>query len=251
MSAWSAWSGRREGRLLRLESHLRAQYALLLACLAILALTGLPQKFESLSLSRDVIDLAGGIENLRRVHRVAGGALVAVGIAHVVLVLAAVLVLKETAPLRMIPSGRDFGDAMRAAAYFAGLRRDPPDAGRQRYFQKIDYWFVTWSLGVMAVTGLVNLFPLRAARLLSVDAVLAALRAHSDAAPLVLVWVAIVHLMYTGLTPRLFRTESPGQFAGTPPTQLAEPPAEAGAMSIASAAPPARGRDAGDWEKST
>src|SRR3989304_2177250 len=120
MSAWSAWSGRREGRLLRLESHLRAQYALLLACLAILALTGLPQKFESLSLSRDVIDLAGGIENLRRVHHVAGGALVAVGIAHVVLVLAAVLVLKETAPLRVIPRGRAFRDAIRAGGHFPG-----------------------------------------------------------------------------------------------------------------------------------
>src|SRR3972149_3163349 len=170
MSGWSAWSGRREGRLLRLESHLRAQYALLLACLAILALTGSPKNFESLSLSREVIDLAGGIENLRLVHHVAGGALVTVGIAHVALVVAAVLVLGVTAPLQMIPSGRDFGDAMRAAAYFAGLRRDPPGSGGRRYFRKIDYWFVSWSLGVMAVTGLVNLFPLRAARLLSADA---------------------------------------------------------------------------------
>ena len=166
MSAWSAWSGRREGRLLRLESHLRAQYGLVVACVAVLAITGLTQKFESLSLSRQMMDLAGGIETLRLVHRVAGGALVLTGVYHVVLMLAAVLVLGETAPLRMVPSAGDFRDAVRTTAYFLRLRREPPNGGRP-YFQKVDYWFMAWSLGVMAVTGLVNLMPLRAARLLS------------------------------------------------------------------------------------
>ena len=130
MSRLSEADGRRERRLLRLESHLRAQYGLVVACVAVLALTGLPQKFESLSLSRQVMDLAGGIETLRLVHRVAGGALVLTGVYHVVLVLAAVLVLGETAPLRMIPSAGDFRDAVRATAYFLRLRREPPNAPR-------------------------------------------------------------------------------------------------------------------------
>jgi cytochrome b subunit of formate dehydrogenase len=249
MSVWSFQPSHREERLLRLESLVRAQYALMLACVIVLALTGLPQKFESLALSRNATDLAGGIENLRLVHHVAGGALVLAGVYHVVLVLAAVLVLKETAPLRMVPGGRDLRDAMRATAYFAGLRRERPGAGGRRYFQKIDYWFLAWSLGVMAVTGFVNLFPLRVARLLSSDATLAALRAHSDAAPLVLVWVVIVHLMYTGLTPRLFRTEESRQLAAAPATPAVQP--LAGAMGIVSATPASGGRDAGDWEEST
>src|SRR3972149_5840545 len=56
-----------------------------------LAPPGLPQKCESLSLSRQVMDLAGGIETLRLVHRVAGGTLVLTGVYHVFLMLAAVL----------------------------------------------------------------------------------------------------------------------------------------------------------------
>ena len=249
MSVRAPQPSRREERLLRLESLVRAQFALMLACVIVLALTGLPQKFESLALSRSAIDLAGGIENLRLVHRVAGGALVLAGVYHVVLVLAAVLVLKETVPLRMLPGGRDFRDAMRATAYLAGLRRERPGPEGRRYFQKLDYWFLAWSLGVMALTGFVNLFPLRVASLLSSDTALAALHAHSDAAPLVVVWVVIVHVMYTGLTPRLFQTEESRQLAAAPAALAVQP--LAGAMGIVSATPASPTPDAGDWEEST
>ena len=248
MSGRSDRRVRREERLLRLDSLLRAQFTLAIACVAVLALTGLPQKFESLSLSRNVIDLAGGIENLRDVHHVAGGALAAAGVSHVLLMLFAVLALGETAPLRMVPTPLDLRDAVRAAAYFVGLRRERPVRERRRYFGKLDYWFVAWSLGVMAVTGTVNLFPLRVARLSSTDVVLAALRAHSDAAPLVVTWVAIVHLLYTGLTPALFRSDDRGRLAAKAAAHAAELPAPAGAMTIASAASAPRERDAGDWE---
>ena len=254
MSDRGEGSGQRERRLLRLESHLRAQYGLVVVCVAVLALTGLPQKFESLSLSREVIELAGGIENLRLVHHVAGTALVLTGVYHVLLVLAA-LALGETAPLRMIPNAGDFSDAVRTTAYFVRLRRQPPNPRGRRYFQKVDYWFMAWSLGVMSVTGLLNLLPLRAARLLSADTVLASLRTHSDAALLVLAWVVIVHLLYTGLTPRLFRGRTVNSHAPQPaamPQEAAAPAAGAGAgsaMSVASRAAQRPGEPAGeDWE---
>ncbi len=230
MSGRSGDSDRGGLRLLQLESHLRAQYVLAGACVAILAVTGLPQKFESLSVSRHAIDLAGGIETLRLVHRVAGGALLLTGIYHVVLVLAAVFVLRETAPLRMIPNARDFRDALRTTAYLLRLRSEPPDGRARQYIHKLDYWFIAWSLGVMALTGLVNLIPLRVAGLSSAGTVLASLRTHSDAAPFVIAWVVLVHLPYSDLTPRLFRGRSPD----SDPTRLAtgslEAPARAAAV---------------------
>src|SRR3989304_3785764 len=113
---------------------------------------------------------------------------------------------------------------------------------------------MAWSLGGMAVTGLVNLMPVRAARLLSVDAVLASLRTHSDAAPLVVVWVVIVHLLYTGLTPRLFRGQALNSDAPRPlamPQETAAPALGAGAgsaMSVASTAAHRPGKPQGeDW----
>jgi cytochrome b subunit of formate dehydrogenase len=242
MSGQGRDSDRGGRRLLQLESHLRAQYVLAVACVTILAVTGLPQKFESLSLSRHVMDLAGGIETLRLVHRVAGGALVLTGIYHVVLVLAAVFVLRETAPLRMIPSARDFRDAVRSMAYLLRLESERPDGRERQYIHKLDYWFIAWSLGVMAVTGLVNLIPLRVATLLSAQTVLASLRTHSDAAPLVIAWVVLVHLPYSDLTPRLFRSQAPNSDATRLVTGSPEAPARApdarpeSALSVAASA---------------
>jgi cytochrome b subunit of formate dehydrogenase len=108
------------------------------------------------------------------------------GVYHVVLVLAAVFVFRETAPLRMIPGPGDFRDAVGTTSYFLRLRKQPPNGRGRQYFQKVDYWFMAWSLGVMAVTGLVNLMPLRRPAL-SAETVLV-LRTHSDAALLVVVW---------------------------------------------------------------
>src|SRR3970040_2776688 len=99
---------------------------------------------------------------------------------------------------------------------------------------------MAWSLGLLAATRLVNLMPLRAARLLSAETVLAPLRTHSDAAPLVVVWVVIVHLLYTGLTPRLFRGQALNSDAPRPVAmsqETAAPAVGAGAgsaMSVAS-----------------
>jgi hypothetical protein len=87
---------------------------------------------------------------------------------------------------------------------------------------------------------------LRVASLLSSDTALAALHAHSDAAPLVLVWVVIVHVLYTGLTPRLFRTEGSRQIAAAPATPAVQQ--RAGAIGVVSATPAPGGRDAGEGE---
>ncbi len=224
-----------EGRLLRLESHLRAQYVLAGACIAALAVTGLPQKFDSLSLSRDVMDLAGGIEALQLAHRAAAGALVLTGVYHIALLLAAMLVGRETAPLRMIPNPRDFRDAVRAALYFLRLESESPDARSRQYMHKLDYWFIAWSLGVMAATGFVNLMPLRVASVVSAEMVLAAVRTHSDAAPFVIAWVVLVHLPYSNVAPRLFRTPAPGADAPRPVTEALEARLRAAATSPESA----------------
>ena len=107
----------------------------------------------------------------------------------------------------------------------------------------------------MAATGLVNLMPLRVARLLSAEAVLSSLRTHSDAAPLVVVWVVVVHLLYTGLTPRLFQGRAFAAEVTRPlamPRAAAAPVAGAGAGSAMSVAPTAAHRldeaQGEDWE---
>jgi len=204
VSAVSDETRRREAQGLLLELHGQAQYALLVGSILVLALTGLPQKFDSLGLSQWLMDSVGGIETLRLIHHTAGGVLIFTGLYHFASVVVAVLVLKVMTPLQMIPDPKDFRDAVQMARYFLGLRQQRVTFGRPSYFQKFGYWVIVWSLGMMGASGLITLFPVRAARLVSGEAVLAALRVHSDSAILVVAWVLVVHLVYSRLAPALF-----------------------------------------------
>src|SRR3989304_5752547 len=169
---------RREVQGLLLELHGQAQHVLLVGSLLVLALTGLPQKFDSLSLSQWLMDSMGGIETLRLIHRTAAGVLIFAGFYHVASVLVAVLVWKVLTPLQMIPDAKDFRDALQMIQHFLGLRRNRVAFDRPSYFQKADYWVIVWSLAMMGASGLIALFPVRAARLASGEAVQAALRLH-------------------------------------------------------------------------
>jgi len=186
----------REARGLLLELHGQAQDVLIVGSLLVLALTGLPQKFDSLELSQWIMNSVGGIETLRLIHRTAAGVLIFAGFYHVASVLVAVLVWKVLTPLQMIPDAKDFRDALQMIQHFLGLRRNRVAFDRPSYFQKADYWIIVWSLAMMGASGLIALFPVRAARLVSGEAVQAALRLHSDSAILVVAWVLVVHLIY-------------------------------------------------------
>ncbi len=210
----------RERRILSLESHLRVQYGMAIACIAVLAVTGLSQKFESLWIARQILDVAGGIETVQLVHRVAGGALILTGFYHLALVMTAAVALGEQGPLRMIPTPDDLRAAVRAWTSFLGIGSEPAPARGAHFLQKLDYWFWGWSMGLMTLTGVINLVPFRAERVLSADLVLAALRTHSDAALIVAAWVLVVHVAYSGLAPSLFRAAEPA------PVDMGPDPAE-------------------------
>ncbi len=209
MTAPTTAAERRERRILMLESHLRVQYGMAIACIAVLAVTGLAQKFDSWWIARQFLDAAGGIEHVQLVHRVAGGALILVGFYHLALVMTAAVALGESGPLRMVPAPADFIAAARAWLSFFGVSGKPAPPRGAHYLQKLDYWFWGWSMGLMTLTGIINLVPFRAERVISADLVLAALRTHSDAAIIVAAWVLVVHVAYSGLAPSLFRTAQP------------------------------------------
>lgn len=184
-------------------NHFGAQHALFAGSLLILAVTGLPQRFDSLAVSEWVVDAVGGIENLRTVHHLAAAALIAASVYYVAAVAKTVLVDRDLRALSMLPDGRDFSAAMRLAGHLLGLRGYRPAAPRRPgYLEKFDYWVLAWGALVMAASGLMRLFPVRAADLLSTALVEAALRAHSNLGPLLAVWFIVLHLGYLRLVCR-------------------------------------------------
>jgi len=174
---------------------LRAQYALLIGSALVLAVTGLPQRLDSLALSQWLMETAGGIETLRTVHHAAGAVLIATGIYHVLWVFF-VAGIRRAAPLAMIPDARDYRDAFTLLLYFAGRRQQRPALRDPTYFKKADYWVLAWGFTAMGLSGFIRLFPARVTGILSGDVVAATLEFHSDVALLAVVWLVVVHLAY-------------------------------------------------------
>ena len=96
----------------------RLQHALLIASFGLLALTGLPQKYSSDAWPARLIEALGGIEAIRIVHRGAAGALMAVGIWHLLDVAYRILVRRE--PLTMRPGLKDVADFWNTLKYNFG-----------------------------------------------------------------------------------------------------------------------------------
>src|SRR5512139_423606 len=65
----------------------RIEHIILLLSFTLLAVTGLPQKFATAPLSQLIIDLFGGIESIRLVHRTSAIILMILSIYHVIAVL--------------------------------------------------------------------------------------------------------------------------------------------------------------------
>jgi thiosulfate reductase cytochrome b subunit len=178
----------------------RLQYLLMIGSLVLLALTGLPQRFDSLGLSTWLMDAAGGIETLRTIHHGAGAVLVAVSLAYLVSAISSAPARGSNGPLSMIPDGRDYADATATTLYLLGLRTNRPSTRKPSYFQKLDYWVLTWGLTIMMFTGLVRLFPARMTNLLSGDVVAAALQAHGEFALLIVAWIVAIRIAYPALS---------------------------------------------------
>lgn len=179
---------------------LRVQYGLLIGSALVLAVTGLPQRLDSLAPSQWLMDAAGGIETLRTVHHAAGAALIVVALYHA---FSAFLVpgIRRAAPLAMIPDARDYRDACTLLLYFVGRRQQRPPLRDPSYFKKADYWVLAWGFTAMGLSGLIRLFPARMTGILSGDVVAATLEFHSDVALLAVVWLVVVHLAYGTLLP--------------------------------------------------
>ena len=193
-----------EAYVVRFDAHQRIQHILLVTSFLALVVTGFPQKFPSIELCQWLMDAMGGIQTVRLVHRIAGGVMIFDGIYHMAYVSFTVLVLERTGPLQMIPNLKDVKDAVRTVQYFLGMSLRPPRYGRFSYLEKFDYWAVFWGMFVMGGSGLILLFPVFATRFFPGQIIIASFRAHSDEALLALTWIAVVHIFYAHLAPRIF-----------------------------------------------
>jgi len=133
----------------RMSRHQRWQHFVLFTSFILLVITGFALKFPDSWFAM----LLGMGERVRGiVHRVAGVALIGVGVYHVCYI--ALTRDGRRLVLDFLPAPKDASDVWQTMLYYLGLRSDKPEFRRFNYAEKAEYWALVWGLFVMAATGL-------------------------------------------------------------------------------------------------
>ncbi len=157
-----------------------------------LALTGLPQKFSSASLSIAFVYALGGIENLRRIHHFAALVMM-LGTAWHILVFGYLSYVRRTR-FSMLPSLQDVKDAWQAFLFNIGRTQTPPQMGRYTFEEKMEYWAFVWGAIIMGLTGFMMWNPITITKFLPGEIIPAAKAAHGGEALLAVLAIIVWHM---------------------------------------------------------
>jgi cytochrome b subunit of formate dehydrogenase/mono/diheme cytochrome c family protein len=170
----------------------RFEHILLLVSFSVLALTGLPQKYAGHDWARTMIEVMGGIESIRIVHRFMATILMTEAIFHIGMLGYKVFVLGHR--LDMAPTLKDAKDVWDEVRFDLGLRQEPPRFPRYNYGEKVEYLAVVWGTLVMVLTGFMLWNPIMTTDLFPGTWIPAARAAHGAEAVLAVASIVIWHI---------------------------------------------------------
>ncbi len=169
----------------------RIQHWILVLSFAVLAFTGLAQKYSGLFISIKFISLLGGIETVRIIHRIAAVSLMLVVVFHFGVVSYRIFV-QRLLP-KMIPGSSDISDALKLLKFNLGFTKEKPKFGRYSFDEKFEYWALVWGLLIMIITGYMLWNPIATTHFLSGEFIPAAKSAHGNEALLAILAILIWH----------------------------------------------------------
>ena len=189
----------------------RIEHAVLMVSFTILGVTGLPQLYAATPTGEWFINILGGIEFIRVVHRWMAFALVLGSFYHLFTSAYRLFVKREQ--MRMVPDKKDLDDLIGTVKHNLGLQEDPPKMRKFNFGEKFEYWAVVWGTGVMVLTGFMLWNPIATTRFLPGSVIPAALAAHGGEALLAILAIIVWHMynvhvkhfnpsMFTGNMPR-------------------------------------------------
>lgn len=184
----------------------RIQHAFVILLFLALMITGLPQKWPHSELSRQVIDLVGGIFTARWIHRFAGWTFGGLAAVHLTVVIYGI-VARRIEPSLLL-ARQDFVDAVESIRYYLGRSTHPPRFDRFDFKQKFEYWGMIFGSLIMVFTGLVLIFPVHVSRWLPAELIPAAKALHSNEAMLALVIILVWHIYGALLSPEVFPADT-------------------------------------------
>ncbi len=168
------------------------EHLVLIACVTVLAMTGLPQKFYSLGISQFIITSLGGIDSVRSIHHIAAAIFTVLTFQHIFAASIGVVFLQWQPS--MLIAVKDIQDALHNVKYCLGMAGRPAIYGRYDYKAKFVYWFILLGGIQMIVTGFILWFPITAAKYLPGQFIPVSKVIHTNDAMLIFLLTAIWHI---------------------------------------------------------
>jgi cytochrome b subunit of formate dehydrogenase len=141
-----------EEEFLRLGLNIRIQHMILFTSVLTLIITGMPLRFAEMNWSESLIQLLGGIENSRLLHRLGAIGLMGVAVYHMFYTALSKQGRRDF--MLLLPKPGDALDVFKMIMHFLGRSEERPRFGRFSYIEKFDYWAVYWGCVIMIGTGL-------------------------------------------------------------------------------------------------
>jgi cytochrome b subunit of formate dehydrogenase len=169
--------------------------------------TGFGRLFIVTPWGRRLCGVFGGYENALLVHQWVGVVMILGFLAHVGVLIARIRWkrLRESVfgADSLVPTTQDvkrFGQQVR---WFIG-RGSPPRHDRWTYWEKFDYWAVFWGMPLLAVTGLMLMYPMASSRYVEGWVLNVAALLHRAEAILAVTYIFVVHFFIGHLRPTSF-----------------------------------------------
>ena len=116
-------------------------------------------------------------------------------------------------PDSLIPNFQDAKHLWQKILWFFGIG-SPPKMGRWAYWEKFDYWAVYWGMPLLAITGIMMMYPIVASRFVPGWTLNIAVLLHRAEAILAISYIFIVHFSVGHLRPSNFPMNE-AMFAGS------------------------------------
>jgi len=178
-------------RYLRFDVARRIEHLILIISFTTLGVTGLIQKFATAGVSEWLIQLLGGIEPTRIIHRTAAAIFLLECVYHLV-VLGYKLYIRRV-QASMMPGIKDVRDVIQFVGYNLGFTKDHPKMGRYSFAEKVEYWAMLWGALIMGLTGLMLWNPIATTNVLPGQFIPAAKSAHGNEAVLAVLAIILWH----------------------------------------------------------
>jgi formate dehydrogenase subunit gamma len=188
--------------IVRFSLQQRIEHFLTMTIFALLCLTGLPQKFYTAGWAQGLVAVFGGIDGTRLVHRGCGIALAISTVVHFANAIAAML--SKKVGFSMMPTRKDFEDAILQLRYYLGLTEKHPQYDRYTYKEKFEYWGLVVGNVIMVLTGFMLFYPVVFASIVPGQLIPAAKVAHSNEGLMAFLVITVWHIFNAHLNPDVF-----------------------------------------------